>query len=124
MTKTPSDIVREFCAAFTRLDVNELLGYFTPDATYHNIPIDPAVGHEAIGALLTMFTGMAKSIDFQIRHLVADGDVVLTERVDVFDMGDKTVSLPVMGTFELRDGKIIAWRDYFDLQQFMGQSGA
>ena len=63
-------------------------------------------------------------IDFQIRHLVADGDVVLTERVDVFDTGDKTISLPVMGTFELRDGKIAAWRDYFDLQQFMAQSEA
>ena len=123
MTDTPSDIVREFCAAFSRIDVNELLGYFAPDATYHNIPVDPAVGHEAIGALLTMFTGMAKSIDFQIRNLAADGDVVLTERVDVFDMGDKIVSLPVMGTFEVRDGKIAAWRDYFDLQQFMSQSG-
>ena len=120
---TPSDIVREFCAAFARLDVDELLGYFTPDATYHNIPIDPAVGHEAIGALLAMFTGMAKSIDFQIRNLVADGDIVMTERVDVFDMGDKTVALPVMGTFEVRNGKIAAWRDYFDLQQFMSQSG-
>jgi limonene-1,2-epoxide hydrolase len=121
---TPSDIVREFCAAFARLDVDELLGYFAPDATYHNIPIDPAVGHEAIRGLLTMFTGMATSIDFQIRHLAADGDVVLTERVDVFEMADKTVSLPVMGTFEVRDGKIAAWRDYFDLQQFMSQSGA
>ena len=25
--------------------------------------------------------------------------------------------LLVMGTFELRDGKICAWRDYFDLGQ-------
>jgi limonene-1,2-epoxide hydrolase len=24
-----------------------------------------------------------------------------------------------MGTFELRDGRIAAWRDYFDLQSFM-----
>jgi limonene-1,2-epoxide hydrolase len=26
-----------------------------------------------------------------------------------------------MGTFELRDGKIAAWRDYFDLNQYMSQ---
>jgi limonene-1,2-epoxide hydrolase len=26
-----------------------------------------------------------------------------------------------MGTFELRDGKIAAWRDYFDLNTYMSQ---
>jgi len=27
----------------------------------------------------------------------------------------------VMGTFEVRDGKIAAWRDYFDLNTYMSQ---
>ena len=35
-------------------------------------------------------------------------------------MPDRTVSLPVMGVFELADGKITAWRDYFDMAQFTG----
>jgi len=43
--------------------------------------------------------------------------VVLTERIDTFTMGEKQAALPVMGTFEVRDGKISAWRDYFDLAQ-------
>ena len=55
--------------------------------------------------------------------VVADGDVVLTERVDTFQMGDKTVALEVMGTFELRDGKIAAWRDYFDMASWTRQAG-
>jgi limonene-1,2-epoxide hydrolase len=29
-----------------------------------------------------------------------------------------------MGIFELRDGKIAAWRDYWDLQQFERQLAA
>jgi limonene-1,2-epoxide hydrolase len=59
-----------------------------------------------------------------VRHIAASGDVVLTERVDVFVSPGKRIELPVMGTFELRDGRIAAWRDYFDLQQFMsGLSG-
>jgi limonene-1,2-epoxide hydrolase len=33
----------------------------------------------------------------------------------------KEISLPVMGTFEVVDGKIAAWRDYFDMNQFMSQ---
>jgi limonene-1,2-epoxide hydrolase len=50
-----------------------------------------------------------------------DIGVVMTERVDVFKLPDKSFELPVMGTFELSDGKINAWRDYFDLNQFTSQ---
>jgi limonene-1,2-epoxide hydrolase len=59
-----------------------------------------------------------------VRNIVADGDVVLTERVDVFVLPNGKVELPVMGTFEVRDGKIAAWRDYFDMKQFMDQMTA
>jgi limonene-1,2-epoxide hydrolase len=33
------------------------------------------------------------------------------------------VALPVSGTFEVRDGRIVAWRDYFDMNQFLSQMG-
>jgi limonene-1,2-epoxide hydrolase len=45
------------------------------------------------------------------------GNVVLTERVDTFTIGQVVAPLPVMGTFEVRDGKISAWRDSFDMAQ-------
>jgi len=52
------------------------------------------------------------------------GNTVLTERIDRFTIGGKRVELPVMGAFEVAsDGKICAWRDYFDMQQFMKQLG-
>jgi limonene-1,2-epoxide hydrolase len=47
--------------------------------------------------------------------------VVLTERVDAFITPTLTIELPVMGTFEIVDGKIAAWRDYFDLNMYMSQ---
>ena len=53
----------------------------------------------------------------------ADGPVVMTERVDVFKLADKSFELPVMGVFEVSDGKITAWRDYFDMNQFTSQMG-
>jgi len=47
---------------------------------------------------------------------------VLTERVDRFTINGKDVALPVMGSFEVAaDGKIEAWRDYFDMNQFSQQ---
>jgi limonene-1,2-epoxide hydrolase len=54
--------------------------------------------------------------------MAADGDVVLTERIDTFEMGGKDVVLPVMGVFEVRDGKIAAWRDYFDMATWTKQA--
>ena len=41
--------------------------------------------------------------------------------MDAFFTPAVTIELPVMGTFEIVDGKIAAWRDYFDLNQFMSQ---
>ncbi|MFM8972702.1 MAG: limonene-1,2-epoxide hydrolase family protein [Actinomycetota bacterium] len=118
----PIDIVRDFCSLFgSGASIDELVARFTDDAVYHNIPIDPVVGHDDIRGMLGMFLAPGASIEFRVRHIVAAGDVVLTERVDVFRMGDATIELPVMGTFEVRDGLIAAWRDYFDLNQYMSQ---
>ena len=115
-------LVREFCAAWPRRDIDELLGWFGDGSVYHNIPMAPAEGKDAIRAVLELFVPLASSIEFDIRHLVADGNVVLTERVDRFVVNDKTIELPVMGTFELDDnGRIAAWRDYFDLNQWTSQ---
>lgn len=118
---TPIEIVREFCAAWTDLDVDRICSYFTDDATYHNIPIAPVTGRDAIRATIEGFTKDAERVEFRVGAIAADGDVVMTERVDVFFLPGVTVELPVMGTFELRGGKIAAWRDYFDLAQFTSQ---
>ncbi len=117
-------VVRDFCGAWERLDRVAILDSFTDDAVYHNMPMQPAVGKPAIGVLLDMILGQAADgVVFDIKHIVADGDVVLTERVDTFTTGDKKIALDVMGVFELRDGKIAAWRDYFDMAQWTKQAG-
>lgn len=52
--------------------------------------------------------------------IAAGGTVVFAERVDRTDTRDgKHVDLPVVGVFEIVDGKIRAWRDYFDLATYM-----
>jgi limonene-1,2-epoxide hydrolase len=79
--------------------------------------MDPAVGIDATIAFIEGFFGMCESVVFEIVHLAARDNVVLTERVDTFTVGQVVAGLPVMGTFEVRDGKISAWRDYFDMAQ-------
>ena len=61
-----------------------------------------------LGAQLTRLGIQAR------RNAAAAGDVVLTERIDYIGTGDARFPVPVMGAFEVRDGKIARWRDYFD----------
>jgi limonene-1,2-epoxide hydrolase len=116
------DLVQQFCDEFGKgLDVDKILEYMTDDCVYHNIPVDPAVGKDAIRAVFAMFTTGVEKIEFVMKNISGSGNTVLTERVDIFVLPHVTVELPVMGTFEVRDGKIAAWRDYFDLNQYMSQ---
>jgi limonene-1,2-epoxide hydrolase len=116
------DLIRRFCAAWSRRDIDELLGFFAEDAVYHNIPIEPVSGRDGIRNMLQLFIPVSQEISFEVRNVASSGDVVFTERVDRFAMGERTVELPVAGVFEIRDGKIAAWRDYFDLGTWVRQT--
>ncbi|HYM14701.1 MAG TPA: limonene-1,2-epoxide hydrolase family protein [Dehalococcoidia bacterium] len=118
----PKQVVRDFCAAWEARDQQRILDAFTNDGVYHNVPMQPAVGKDAIKGLLGIILTPASDVRFDIKHMVAEGNVVLTERIDTFILGGKTVTLPVMGVFEVRDGKIAAWRDYFDLATWTRQA--
>jgi limonene-1,2-epoxide hydrolase len=118
MSTNNEQLIRDFCEAWSRRDVDELLTFFSPDAVYHNIPMDPVNGTDAIRSVLGMFVPNSSAISFELLNIASAGDLVFTERVDHFVMGDKSLGLPVAGVFEVRDGKIAAWRDYFDLNTF------
>ena len=120
---SPIEVVRRFCAAWSNdAEVVVLASFFADDAVYHNIPLTPVVGKEEIANTIASFIRPGppgvESIEFRVINMAADGEVVLTERVDVFTVSDKSFELPVMGAFEVIDGKIKAWRDYFDMNQF------
>jgi len=117
----PIDVVREFCALWEKGDLDAIVESFTDDAVYHNIPVAPVTGKDAIRATIAGFTGGVDTIEFRVLNISADGNVVLTERIDAFITSTVTIELPVMGTFEVKGDKIAAWRDYFDMNQFMSQ---
>ena len=122
------EVVRRFCAAWTdNAGAAELAAFFTDDAVYHNIPLTPVTGREAIADYITSFIRPGapgiEAIDFRVINIAANGPIVMTERVDVFKVGDRSFELPLMGTFEVTDGKINAWRDYFDINQFTTRMG-
>ena len=112
-------IIREFIEAWSRLDPEELSGYFTEDGIYHNMPTGPVVGRENVRKMITGFIGAWTETRWDILNLVSAGDVVIAERLDRTKAGDKGVDLPCTGVFEMENGKIKIWRDYFDLTTYM-----
>ena len=121
MSADPIDVVTRFCKTWESVDIDALMEFFADDAVYHNIPIAPVSGKAMIRTTIEGFAGGVDKIEFDLLHIAAVGNVVLTERIDRFISPGKSIELPVMGTFEVVDGKIAAWRDYFDLNQFMSQ---
>ena len=111
-------IIREFVAAWSNLDAEELASYFTEDGIYHNIPSSAVQGRDNIQQFITEFTRPWESTDWEIVSLLADGDVVMVERLDKTVVAGSPVNLPCFGYFELENGKIKEWRDYFDLQTY------
>lgn len=112
-------IIREFIAAWSRLDADELVAYFTDDGVYHNMPTEPVSGKDNLLKFIGGFIANWSSTDWDIINLLADGDIVMVERLDKTRVGDKAVDLPCFGIFEMAGGKIKVWRDYFDMGTFV-----
>lgn len=116
MTHSADELITEFCKRWASPDADEIAAYFTEDAVYHNIPMDPVHGREAIREFVAGFVAAFDGIDFNVHRQVADGSLVMNERTDVMRRKDGgSVPVPVMGVFEVRDDRITAWRDYFDM---------
>ena len=117
-----SQLVRDFIGAWQAHDLEDILARMTPDASYLNVGLSEAKGHDAIRAVISPFLSAASEVAWTVTHIAETPDgVVLTERVDVFVMGEKRLSIPVMGVFEFQGDLISAWRDYFDLPGFQAQ---
>jgi len=122
MSVEAENIVSEFCKAWARLNVDQVMDFFTDDAVYHNIPMKPASGKAAIRKTIETLLKGTTWLEFKILHTASSGNIIFNERVDSFEANGKRISLPVMGVFETTaNGKINAWRDYFDLKMYMDQ---
>src|SRR6202008_5019105 len=105
--ESPTELVRRFCGAWaSNPAAAELAAFFTDDAVYHNVPLAPVTGREAIANNIASFIRPGapgiEGIQFRVVNIAANGPVVMTERVDVFKLRDKSFELQVMGTFEVK----------------------
>lgn len=121
MTPTASEVVTEFIRRIESGDVDHAAELLAPDCEYDNVPMRKIHGKTAIAAGLAPMLGSCSEIDWPVLRQVADGHTVFNERLDRFHMPHGWIEMPVAGVWEVREGLITLWRDYFDLESYRSQ---
>jgi limonene-1,2-epoxide hydrolase len=113
-TTSSIEVVEAFLRALERFDIERAEALLHPDVTYQNVPLPPAKGRAATMKQLRFLEKYCSGFQARTHNIAADGDTVLTERTDVIEIGRFRPEFWVCGTFEVRDGQVVLWRDYFD----------
>lgn len=121
-TGSPLATVKAFLQAMEKLDYDTAMALVAPGCEYSNPPPFGTVhGPAKMRGLLEPFFAPTIENEFRILREAVNGAVVILERLDRHRLADKWVELPVTGVFEVRDGAISYWRDYFDAPTIMAQ---
>lgn len=120
-TMSPAETVKRFLDIMMEKDYDKGLALVAPDAEYDNVPIGKVVGPEGIRAVLEPFFGPTITNEYKVIREVVDGTTVILERLDRHLLESGWVELPVTGIFEVKNGKIALWRDYFDAPTLMSK---
>jgi limonene-1,2-epoxide hydrolase len=97
--ETVQDFIAAFVRAWPNADTTTLGSFFSEAATYHNVPVEPVRGRAAIEATFAQFMAIGGRVNVEIIHMVAEGPIVMTERVDHPTRADGiTASLPMTGS--------------------------
>lgn len=109
----PEATVLAFVDAWNALDDDRIYPLMAEDIVYHNMPMKPVTGREAVRVHMAGWP--VDACEWIVTNIATRGNVVLTERIDRFVRGEDRITIPVMGAFEVTDGRITHWRDYFDM---------
>ncbi len=113
---TAKQVVQELCDLMVTRDAEALRPLLADDVVYQNAGMPASVGIDAVVADVAAQHAMfPDSYQYRTVTVVAEGDVVMNERLDFLTGPDGAVhGLPVMGTFVVKDDKITRWTDYWD----------
>jgi len=112
---SPILVVERFLDLLRRGDVERAVELLAVDVEYANVGLPTVRGRERVRRIFRATLGRADSgFEVYVHAISADGPTVLTERTDVLKVRRLRVRLWVCGRFDVHDGQIVLWRDYFD----------
>lgn len=119
-TKSAQDIssnartVENFLNALQDEDFDTAEALAAENLVWENVGWPTVRGRSRVMKLMRKMEGRM-GFEVKFHRIAADGAAVLTERTDALTFGPLRFQFWVCGTFELHDGRITLWRDYFDL---------
>lgn len=105
--------VETFLDALADDDLDTAAAALAEDVVYQNVGLPTIYGRSATIGVFRRMAGRA-AFDVKIHRVAADGAAVLTERTDALTFGPLRLQFWVCGVFEVHNGRITLWRDYFD----------
>nr|WP_230594046.1 MULTISPECIES: limonene-1,2-epoxide hydrolase family protein [Rhodococcus] len=118
-TTKANEVVEGMFDALRNRDVEKVVDRLDDAVVWHNVGLPRVRGVRRVGKFMRLLAKPQYGFDVTIHNIASDGDTVLTERTDVLIWRRLRIEFWVCGTFELRDGKILVWRDYFDNLDFL-----
>ncbi|HEY7052277.1 MAG TPA: limonene-1,2-epoxide hydrolase family protein [Mycobacterium sp.] len=119
-TKTePARVVETFLYALRDKDFDAADATLDDDVVYQNYGYSNVRGRHRTMKLMRGLSRPSAHFDVKIHRIATEGSAVLTERTDVLGFGRFEAHFWVCGVFEVRDGRITLWRDYFDAVDFL-----
>ncbi|MBY0441256.1 MAG: nuclear transport factor 2 family protein [Mycobacteriaceae bacterium] len=105
--------VESFLRALQEQDYETADAALADDVLYENVGLPTIYGRSATMRFFRRMHGRIR-FEVKIQRIAANGTAVLTERTDAVIIGRLRLQFWVCGVFEVRDGRITLWRDYFD----------
>jgi limonene-1,2-epoxide hydrolase len=120
---SPRETAAAFWSALYDRDWPRIRSFFDADSVYYDVPLGPAAagrGPDSIEARLRLGLEGLAGYDHEPGVVVADGDVVMTEHVEVWRWASgEQVALPFVSVQRIDGDVIRLWRDYWDYQTLM-----
>ncbi len=113
LTALNNRTVEVFLHALQDEDFDTASAALAHDLVYQNVGLPTVYGRDRAMKLFRRMEGRAR-FEVKIHRIAADGAAVLTERTDALIFGPLRLQFWVCGVFEVHDGRITLWRDYFD----------
>lgn len=111
---SPAETVRAFLNAVTAFDYDAAMTLIADECVYENMPMGKAIGPAGVRGVLEPFFAPTLENEFRVLRELTNGRTVFTERLDRHRLATGWVELPVAGVWEVENGLITVWREYFD----------
>lgn len=117
-SQTPIEIVTTALDEFARGSIDAAMDNIDDNVVYTNVSLPTIRGKRKVAKVFARMDGGRYGFDYRMLNVASDGPVVLTERIDELRFGRVAIRFWVCGRFEIADGRIAVWRDYFDYYDF------